>query len=306
MKKKEQILFQGDEYSISSKYDRILKIGLYKDKISNTNLHIIEFKNGIFDLDTNEFTSRILNLGKELLNYVSNSLQNTYIQFDKFDFLKQELIVFDMHNNFIIKNNIINWYKNNLFPFDESKIDYSSNDEIYIFEFAALCIRLYIIVNRFDKINKRKNEANSTTKYGINNSNQYFIFNDYILENMDEKERDTFAWEKKKINHNIDDDTILRYINRLFNDINKKYDLFYLEKKLIIDENNKNIIQNYYSTPISCVINHIAKHLCNEQLYIRECEYCGYYMETNHLSQRYHEYCLPEVDRIRKRKNDRS
>ncbi len=306
MKKNEQILFQGDEYRIKSRYDRILKIGLYKDKISNTNLHIIEFKNGIFDLDTNEFTSRILNLGKELLNYVSNSLQNTYIQFDKFDYLKQELIVFDMQNNFIIKNNIINWYKNNLFPFDESKIDYNTNDEIYIFEFASLCIRLYIIVNRFDKINKRKNEASAESKYGINNSNQYFIFNDYILENMDEKERDKFSWEKKKINHNIDDDTILIYINRLFNDINKKYNLFYLQKNLIINGNNENTIQNYYSTPMSCVINHIAKHLCNKQLYIRECEHCGYYMKTNHLSQRYHENCLSEVDRIRKSKNDRS
>ena len=257
----------------------------------------IEIKTGEFDLDTKELTSRIINLGKDILEYIGNDLQNTYIDFLNHDFLKQKLVDYDIKNHFVIKDNIIKWYKDNIYPFNNL-----NNDE---YTFAALCIRLYAILKCYNRAITRKDSPSASTLSGKHKNDLYFIFNDYIVGDMNENDYNKYILEYKKINHKIDDDVILKYINKLFNDINKKYDVWHFNKRLVLNRKMQNVIISYHVSPISAVHNLVAKLLCDKEAHIKECNYCGYYMKVDNLHQEYHKECHTAVD-LERKKNDRT
>ncbi len=120
---------------------------------------------------------------------------------------------------------------------------------------------------------------------------------------MDENDYSKYTVGYKKVNHKIDDDIVLKYINRLFNDINTKHNILSFSKKLIISKENKNDILLYYTSPISAVYNLIAALLCDKEAHIKECQYCGYYMKFDNLHQEYHDECHLKVDLNRKKKD---
>ena len=289
------LIKNGKTYLTSTGYDRIIMFGNYIEQLDHNTTPTIDFKTGEFDLNTKELTSKVLNLGKDLLMYIGNDLQNTYIDFLNHDFLKQKLIDYDFKNHLIISDTIVKWYKDTIYPFNNLY-----NDE---YTFASICIRLYAILKCFNKIITRKENTSSARPVGEHRNDLYFLFNDYIIEDMDENDYSKYTAGCKKVNHKIDDDIVLKYINRLFNDINTKHSIWSFSKKLIINKDNKNDILLYYTSPISAVYNLIATLLCDKEAHIKECQYCGYYMKVDNLHQEYHDECHLKVDLNRKKKD---
>lgn len=269
--------------------------GNYIEQLGHNTTPTIDFKTGEFDLNTKELTSKVLNLGKDLLMYIGNDLQNTYIDFLNHDFLKQKLRNYDFKNHLIISDTIVKLYKDTIYPFNNLY-----NDE---YTFASICIRLYATLKCFNKIITRKENTSSARPVGEHRNDLYFLFNDYIIEDMDENNYSKYTAGCKKVNHKIDDDIVLKYINRLFNDINTKHSIWSFSKKLIINKENKNDILLYYTSPISAVYNLIVTLLCDKEAHIKECQYCRYYMKVDNLHQEYHDECHLKVDLNRKKKD---
>ena len=291
------LIKKGKPYLISTGCDKIVMYGDFIEEVDHSPIPNIDIKTGEFDLDTKELTTRVINFGKKILNYIGNDLQNTYIDFLKHDFLRQKLVDNDIKNHFIIKDEIIKWYKDNIYPFNNL-----NNDE---YTFAALCIRLYAILKCYNRAITRKDSSSASTLSGKHKSDLYFIFNDYIIADMTENDYIKYILNHKKINHKIDDDVIINYINKLFNDINEKYNIWEFNKALILNKKMKNTIISYYVSPISAVYNLIATLLCGKEAHIKECNYCGYYMKVDNLHQEYHKECHLAVD-LERKKNDRT
>ena len=291
------LIKKGETYLTSTGYDKIIMYGNFIEEVGHSPIPNIDIKIGEFDLDTKELATKVINLGKKILNYIDDNLQNTYIDFINHDFLKQWLIDYDIKNNFVIKKLIIEWYKENIYPFNDL-----NNDE---YTFATLCIRLYAILKCYNRTITRKDSPSASTLTGKHKNNLYFIFNDYIIENMNENDYNKYTLQNKKINHKIDDDVILKYINKLFNDINKRYDIWHFNKALVLNKEKRNVIISYHVSPISAVYDLIAKLLCDKNEHIKECRYCGYYMKVDNLHKEYHDKCHKIVD-LNRKKNDRT
>lgn len=280
---------EWENYSVTRGYDKIY----IKDEIEN--------KIDKYELNTKELTARVLQLGEKLKKIIKIPTKNTGIQFFGKDELKQMLITYNYNNKLELERIIKEWYESNIYPFNvTTKYNNDSDDTMY--NFAALCIRLQIIVEYYTSITNRINNTSSSISPGVHEGKWYFIFDDYIRDDYFQKNPNNVSYYEK-FEYRLDDEIVLEYITRLFNDINNKFHIWNFKEEIIFQKDNKkNIIFNYYDSPIAAVYNSIAEMLCGNELRVKKCEYCNCYMTYENSNQRYHEECNKEHDLERKKR----
>lgn len=260
----------------------------------------ILFKNDIVDLKTKQLTTLLINLGKNLFDKTNFDMKNCYFDYIRNDILADMIKSFDFENKLIIQEYIKDWSEQNILPFNESQMS--------LYEFASICIRLYLLMKTNEFIDNKINDNRIYAKYSSDDINKFnrdkyfYIFNDYYIEDLDETEREHFNINSSNIKYNIEYSKLKEYVFRLYNDMNKTYNLIQIAQMVYFDKKTKKgKIIKYHKSPLSAVFTYIGTRFCNNDKNITECWHCGYYMEVENDNTHYHDDCYFEHERLRKK-----
>ena len=294
---KNDLIEELDIYTSKLNYSKF--INLFKIKKST------DIKDIINDINAPLFTVNILNLGEELLKLLDFQMDGwTFFINKEYDRLEDEIKNYDINNNSKVLVKLDKWYKDNIRPFykvTENKLnDYS---------FAALSIRFFLIcqtIEKTDSMLKTKPHSKGKSindKYGLKHDDWFYIFNDYLINDLDEKDYTSFCINKLELSYkNVTIKKIREYAFKLFNELDKRYNLINIKCTMFYDEKvEKSIALYYHLTPISVAYNHLISKLCNKDIMIKQCKYCNQFMEVKKSSKEYHDDCFFEKEKQRKR-----
>lgn len=254
----------------------------------------------ICDINTQKLTKMIINLGKDLFDTIKidmSKLTFNHLQID--DNLTNAIVTYDINNKYFICNLIENWYKENIVPF-------RNNEMLDIYRFCSICIRLFLINKTIDFVINKTNhdyiKYNIDDKNKFNRNKYFYIFNDYYIEDLDENDLVVFNIDTSNINYNIKYGKLREYATRLYNDMQKTYNISQISTGIYFDrEKKKNYMYRYHLTPLSAVFNYIGERICKDNKDITQCWQCGYYMEVDNRNTHYHDECSWEHDKERKK-----